>query len=106
MICICCQTIEARPHDEFCSDKCEEMYAEGRSRRICKSCGGWFNRAPKSRNTICPKCRYLPSERMQDKAEKKRKKTALDEALKMQKEIHERTGRWISYGQLMAGKHE
>lgn len=103
MICICCQTVEARPYDEFCSDECEEIYAQGRSRRICKTCGGWFNRAPKSQNAVCPKCRYVAVQ-----PRKKQRKTGADGikgVLEEQRRIRETTGRYVSYGTLMAKKH-
>ena len=110
MLCKGCGREQARENDPFCSDECADLWAHGRQKRWCKRCGKEFLRYTTRHATICDRCFYIehyaapksPARRENIPAPK----DPIGEVIALQRAIYVKTGRRLSYGELIVLKEK
>ena len=108
-LCYICRQEEAVPGMVCCDDiECIRKYNAGRRWMRCSRCGEEYlnYRANGTKKKLCWKCEYKEKFETYKKNKEAAPKTSggIDGVLAEQEEIHKRTGRYVSYGKLMARK--
>ena len=80
-------------------------------RAVCDWCYHMFLMGPNARLRLCPECKAEYQKRQQKSAYRKRKREqgiqakpayTIAEVLEKQREHREKTGEWLSYGEMVA----
>lgn len=106
--CKFCRRWMSDEHEDFCSAKCEDRYFNKKEERTCSKCGRQYMTYVDTWGTVCSRCAYQANykapEKKQQETKKHKKYGSIEDILAEQRRIWEETGRWLSYGQIMANK--
>lgn len=106
MLCKECRRRPADEYSDFCCPACAATYAE-RKTRICKTCGKRFvPQKAKPYVMECQRCYYRRHFGADSKPTARHTDGGIDTVIAEQTEILQRTGRRLSYGEIMAKKME
>lgn len=93
---------------DFCGPDCEDAFFERHEERVCSKCGKKFVAQMDAWGTVCARCAYKANYKAPTKKKSEPKKHkiygSIDDILTEQRRIYEETGRWLSYGEIMAKK--
>lgn len=100
--CKFCRRYMSDEHEDFCSARCEDRYFNKKEERTCSKCGRTYMSYVDTWGTVCSRCAYQANYKAPEKPKNKKSVSTIDEIIHEQQVIYEKTGRWLSYGQIMA----